>query len=350
MRRVMLTSAALVTIGTGLTVWMKWPWELNVLWGVVVGLGTGAMANSLGAMVANRWFVKHRGLVTGILTASNATGQLIFLPLFAWIVVTFGWKSVSYVTASAALLLLPVIAVFMKNRPADVGLQPYGYKETILPPSRSGTGNPFKIAFGGLLRGLRSVDFWLLSASFFICGASTNGLIGTHLIPASMEHGIPEVTAASLLAVTGMFDIVGTTLSGWLTDRFSSRALLCWYYGLRGLSLLYLPYALGSSYLSLAVFIVFYGLDWIATVPPTVRLASDAFGKENVGVVYGWIGAAHQLGASFAAYAAGAAHTWFGTYQIAFISSGLLCLVASGLVIRIGRTSGGRKAQPALES
>ncbi|MGZ3667288.1 MAG: MFS transporter, partial [Ktedonobacterales bacterium] len=183
-----------------------------------------------------------------------------------------------------------------------------------------------------------SRTFWLLAGSFFICGASTNGLIGTHLIPASMDHGIPEVTAASMLAVIGIFDLIGTTCSGWLSDRIDNRWLLCWYYGLRGLSLLFLPYALGSENLALAAFIVFYGLDWVATVPPTVRLAADSFGKENVGVVYGWISASHQLGAATAAFGAGALRTWLGSYQVSFLSAGVLCLLAAGMVIRIGRS------------
>jgi predicted MFS family arabinose efflux permease len=185
---------------------------------------------------------------------------------------------------------------------------------------------------------LRSRDFWLLAGSFFICGASTNGLIGTHLIPASMDHGIAEVTAASMLALIGVFDLIGTTVSGWLSDRMDNRWLLCWYYGLRGLSLLLLPYALGSTYLLLLVFIVFYGLDWVATVPPTSRLAADIFGKQQVGIMFGWIFAAHQLGAATATYAAGALRTAVGNYQLSFISAGILCLLAAGMVIRIGRT------------
>jgi len=188
--------------------------------------------------------------------------------------------------------------------------------------------------------GVRNRNFWLLSVSFFICGASTNGLIGTHLIPASMDHGLPEVTAASLLAVIGIFDVAGTMISGWLTDRVDSRWLLFWYYGLRGLSLLFLPYAFGVQYFGLILFIVFYGLDWVATVPPTVALAADTFGKRNVGVVYGWIFASHQLGAAAAAFGAGAVRTFFGDYQLAFTTSGLLCLLAAGLVIRISRARG----------
>ncbi len=201
--------------------------------------------------------------------------------------------------------------------------------------------NPAAAAISALGNGLRSRDFLLLLGSFYICGASTNGLIGTHLIPASMEHGIPEVTAAGLLAVMGVFDLVGTTVSGWLSDRWDSRYLLCWYYGLRGLSLLFLPYAFGTRFLGLAAFAVFYGLDWVATVPPTVRLTADIFGRRNAGVMFGWIAAGHQVGAATAALGAGALRTWLGSYQVSFMSAGLLCLIAAGLVIRIGRAARG---------
>ena len=338
-----VTVAALVTVsaGSGLTVFMKQPWQLDLLWGVVVGVGTGSMASVLAAIVANRWFVARRGLVLGALTASGATGQLIFLPALAWLAVNLGWRASALVVAGAALLGVPLVALLMRERPADVGLRAYGATEADepAPPPRNAVG----AALSGLALGVRSRNFWLLAGSFFICGASTNGLIGTHLIPASMDHGLPEVTAASLLATIGIFDVAGTMISGWLTDRLDSRWLLFCYYGLRGLSLLFLPYAFGVQYFGLILFIVFYGLDWVATVPPTVALAADTFGKRNVGVVYGWIFASHQLGAAAAAFGAGAVRTWFGDYQLAFMTSGLLCLLAAGLVIRIGRS---RRAEP----
>jgi MFS family permease len=232
----------------------------------------------------------------------------------------------------------------MRDDPARLGLRPYGAPADY--ESVPATGNPFRAALGGLALGFRSADFWLLASSFFICGATTNGLIGTHLIPASIDHGIPEVAAASMLALIGLFDIAGTTVSGWLTDRVDSRWLLFWYYGLRGLSLLLLPFALSSTYLALILFIVFYGLDWVATVPPTIALSGLIFGRQRAAIVFGWIFACHQLGAAFAAFTAGALRTWLGDYQITFISAGLLCLIASGLVIRIGRLSRGER--PAL--
>jgi sugar phosphate permease len=313
-------------------------WQLALLWGVVVGLGTGTMAAVLGAMVANRWFTERRGVVLGLLTASSATGQLLFLPLLASMVVRFGWRSAVLLVAGVALVVLPLVALLMRDHPRDIGLRPFGE-----PPNAPPTPRPPRAAAAapliGLALGLRSRDFWLLAGSFFICGLSTNGLIGTHLIPASMEHGIPEVMAASLLASIGLLDIIGTTVSGWLSDRWDNRYLLCWYYGLRGLSLLFLPYAFGSAYLGLAAFVIFYGLDWVATVPPTARLAADTFGRENVGIMFGWIAASHQLGAATAAYGGGLLHTWLGDYQVTFMSAGLVCLIAAGLVLRIGQAS-----------
>ena len=281
-RRVMVTSLALVATGVALTTLMTASWQLALLWGVVVGLGTGTMASVLGAMVANRWFTERRGVVLGLLTASSATGQLLFLPLLASMVVRLGWRSAVLLVAGVALVVLPLVALLMRDHPRDIGLRPFGEPANAPPtpqPPRAAAAAPLI----GLALGLRSRDFWLLAGSFFICGLSTNGLIGTHLIPASMEHGIPEVMAASLLASIGLLDIIGTTVSGWLSDRWDNRYLLCWYYGLRGLSLLFLPYAFGSAYLGLTAFVIFYGLDWVATVPPTARLAADTFGRENVG-------------------------------------------------------------------
>ena len=334
-KTVMLAGLLLVAIASGLTIVMRTPWELDLLWGIMVGLATGSISSVMAAMVANRWFVKRRGLVTGLLTASNAAGQLVFLPVLASLVVSAGWRVASLAVAGSALLIVPIVAVLMRERPQDIGLQPYGAEADV--PVGEKQENPWMATLQGLWRGLHALDFWLLSGSFFICGLTTNGLIGTHLIPASMDHGIPEVTAASMLAVIGIFDLIGTTVSGWLSDRFDNRMLLCWYYALRGLSLLWLPYALGSSYLSLAVFVIFYGLDWVATVPPTARLTADRFGKNQMGVIYGWIFAAHQLGAATAAFGAGILRTWLGNYQVAFLLGGLFCLLAAGMVIRIGR-------------
>ena len=337
-----VTVAALFTVATGalLTTAMNAPWQLYLLWGVVVGIGTGCMASVLAATVAGRWFVKRRGLVLGALTAAGATGQLIFLPGLGWLAQNVGWRTSAITVAVAALAVVPIVAIFLRNRPRDMGLRAYG--ADVDDTAVANTGSPIANAFRGLRVGVRSRDFWLLGGSFFICGASTNGLIGTHLIPASMDHGMAEVTAASLLAVIGVFDVVGTLVSGYLTDRFDSRWLLFAYYGLRGLSLLLLPYVFGSPQFGLILFIVFYGLDWVATVPPTVQLTRKVFGQQNFAIVYGWIFAAHQLGAATIAFAAGAVRTVFGDYQIAFMFSGLLCLLAAGLVLRIARPRPGR--------
>ncbi|GAC1367110.1 MAG: MFS transporter [Ktedonobacteraceae bacterium] len=350
-RPVMVAALLLVALAAGLTTLMHAPWQLYLLWGVLVGVATGSIATVLAAVVANRWFVERRGMVMGVLTASNAAGQLVFLPLLATLATTSGWRWAALVTTGVALLVAPLVALLMRERPGDIGLRPYGAPADSPLPEEA-KGNPLAAAMRGLTQGLRSTDFWLLAGSFFICGATTNGLIGTHLIPASMDHGIPEVTAAGMLALIGIFDLVGTTVSGWLSDRLDNRWLLCWYYALRGLSLLLLPYALGTSYLSLAVFIVFYGLDWVATVPPTTRLTADIFGKENVGIVFGWIFAAHQFGAATAAFGAGTLRTVLGNYQVSFLSAGVLCLIAAGMVIRIKRVPTQRErvvATPELE-
>ena len=312
-----------------------------LLWGVVVGIGSGSTALVLGATVVARWFATRRGLVMGMLTASTATGQLIFLPVLASLAETYGWRSVSLTVAGVAVALFPVVALTMRDRPEEIGLRRYGAAADESPAVAT-RGNPVARAVGALRDGLRSRDFWLLAGSFFICGASTNGLIGTHLIPACLDHGIPQVAGAGLLAAMGIFDLVGTTLSGWLSDRWSNRGLLAWYYGLRGLSLIYLPFAFDVSFYGLSLFALFYGLDWIATVPPTVRLATRTFGSEQGPIMFGWIAAAHQLGAALAAFAAGALRVELGTYLQAFMLSGLLCLVAALMVLFIGRSPGSR--------
>ncbi len=334
-RAVMLGALTMIAAGSALTTLMNAPWQLDALWGVVVGLGTGSMASVLGATVANRWFIQRRGTVLGVLTAAGATGQLLFLPTLAWLAVTLGWRAAALTVTAGALIVLPVVALLMRSYPSEVGIAPYG--GTSVDGVGRTTGSPIKNAFGGLALGARSRDFWLLAGGFFICGASTNGLIGTHLIPASMDRGMAEVTAASLLAVIGIFDIAGTMFSGWLTDRYDSRWLLFTYYGLRGLSLLFLPFAYSAGYIGLLVFIVFYGLDWVATVPPTVALTAQIFGRQRMGVVYGWIFASHQLGAATAAFGAGAARTLLGDYEPAFLAAGLLCVVAAGLSTAVRR-------------
>jgi MFS family permease len=281
-RRVMLIALVTVATGASLTTVMNAPWQLDLLWGVVVGGATGAVSVPLAATIANRWFESRRGFVTGILTASNASGQMIFLPLLAWLATAYGWRYAALAVAFVAMVVVfPIVAIFVRDRPQTIGLQPYGATEPVPVPTRS--ERPFRPAIDGLLLGVRSRTFWLLSSSFFICGLSTNGLIGTHLIPASIDHHMTAVAGASLLALMGLFDVVGTTVSGWLTDRLDPRRLLAGYYSLRGLAVIALPVAFGSGY-ALVAFAVFYGLDWVATVPPTVALTADHFGRERVQV------------------------------------------------------------------
>jgi sugar phosphate permease len=336
-RRTVSFSLLILGAGVGLTSLMRTPWQMIFLWGILVGSGTGMIAIVLGATIAERWFVRHRGLVLGILTASSATGQLIFLPLLANLSVHFGWRSVSLTVALITLLIAPIAALILRNRPSEIGLPRYGESE--LHQFKRQTENPALRAVRALRRGVRSKDFWLLSGTFFICGASTNGLIGTHLIPACIDRGIPEVGAANLLAVIGVFDLVGTIASGLLTDRFESRKLLAWYYGLRGISLICLPLAFNFNYYGLSVYAVFYGLDWVATVPPTIKLASNIFGEENAALMFGWIAASHQIGAASVAWLAGLLRTQTGDYSIAFFSSGVLCMLAAFLATFIGSGS-----------
>ena len=277
----------------------------------------------------------------GALSAANATGQLIFLPTLAGIVESSGWRTAALIVAAAAAVVFAIVFLFMRDRPSDLGLRPYGQ-----PADAASIAAPRPLApLAALAEAARTRAFWILAGTFFVCGASTNGLIGTHLISACHDVGITLMRSAQLLAVMGIFDILGTTASGWLTDRYSPRHLLFGYYTLRGLSLLALPATLASGGPSLGIFAVFYGLDWIATVPPTVKLTSEAFGRENTGVVYGWIGASHQLGASMAAFGAGAIRTELGDYRLAFLLAGGLCLLAGTAFLTFGRRA---LTQPAL--
>jgi MFS family permease len=317
-----------------LTTVMTAPWQFDLLWGVVVGSSAGAVAVPLAATVANRWFSTRRGLVTGLLTASNASGQMIFLPALAWLTTVYGWRWAAIAVSVVAVgLVFPIVAIVIRERPQSIGIEPYGATEPVEVPPPS--ERPFRPAIDGLLLGVKSPTFWLLSSTFFVCGLSTNGLIGTHLIPAAIDHHMTAVRGASLLALIGVFDVVGTVCSGWLTDRVDPRRLLAWYYAFRGLAVIALPFAFGSTP-ALVAFAVFYGLDWVATVPPTAAITADVFGRERVGIVFGWIFAAHQFGAAFAAWAAGASRGWFGTYTYAFEAAGALCLIAAALSLRIG--------------
>lgn len=333
-RRVVAASLLLIAVGVALTLSVSRPLHLTLFWGMLVGVGTGTTASVLSATVVQRWFRSLRGTVMGLLTASSATGQLVFLPLLAALAMHRGWRAVSLTVAGVMALLIPLVLWLLRDRPADLGLLPYGATEP--EPVTGATGSPIRHALSVLRRCLGLRDFWLLAGSFFVCGATTNGLVGTHLIPACLDHGIPEVRAAGLLATMGVFDLLGTTASGWLSDRYDNRRLLFFYYGLRGLALLFLPKAFDSSFYGLPLFAMFYGLDWIATVPPTVRLTTDAVGPRDGPIAFGWIFAAHQLGAGAGALAAGVSRTALSTYTPAWMTAGGICLVAAILVLRVG--------------
>jgi MFS family permease len=336
LRPVAVAALSLIAAGLLLSLGMSAVWQLIFLWGVVVGLGTGLTALVLGATVATRWFVERRGLVIGMLTASTATGQLVFLPLLASLTDRYGWRfAVAFV---ASLLIVGMLAVlaFMRDRPADVGLAAYGEK----PGAAAAAAPPVPAlsAVGALREAAGTRVFWVLFATFFICGASTNGLIQTHFIPLCSDFGLTAVTSASFLAMMGVFDFIGTVCSGWLSDRLDNRWLLFWYYGLRGLALAYLPFT-DFSVFGLSVFAVFYGLDWVATVPPTIKLTAARFGRERANLVFGWVFAGHQLGAATAAFGAGLTRTELQTYLPAFFVAGLLCLIAAGLILLLSKAS-----------
>src|SRR5438105_2599648 len=337
LRNVTLTAQLIVVSALVLSLGMTEVWQLVALWGVVIGIGTGMTALVLGATIATRWFAARRGLVVGIMTASVATGQLVFLPLLASITERLGWRVALAMVCVMLAVAASAVLLLMRDRPSDLGLRPFGDEGTepvLAPPPNKA---PIVAAALGTLRDCsKSAVFWALFATFFICGASTNGLVQVHLIPMCLDFGIPQVQAASLLAAMGVFDFFGTIVSGWLSDRYDNRWLLFWYYGLRGLSLLLLPFMDFTLY-GLSLFAMFYGLDWIATVPPTVRLTAQKFGPERANLVFGWIFAGHQLGAGAAAFGAGLSRTIYATYLPAFFVAGALCIVAALIVLAISR-------------
>ena len=332
-RRVVAVALTVVAVGSALTTVMSASWQLVACWGVLVGLGTGSMALVFGATVANRWFVRRRGVVLGALTAASATGQLVFLPVLAALADRHGWRSAAWTVSLVALAVVPLVLILLRERPSDLGLLPYGASEPV--PAATRGGSPARAALGALRTASSRPAFWLLVGGFAICGATTNGLVGTHFIPAAHDHGMPMTTAAGLLALVGVFDILGTVGSGWLTDRVDSRLLLGWYYALRGLSLVALPSLFSSSlHPHMLVFVLFYGLDWVATVPPTVTLCRELFGEQGT-LVFGWVFASHQIGAGAAAAAAGIVRTSLGSYDAAWYGAAALCLLAAVLSVRV---------------
>lgn len=333
----MLSGLALIAASMVASAAMTALWQLNLFWGALSGIGTGIVASVLGATVANRWFVERRGLVVGIFGAATSAGQLIFVPLLMWLVVLIGWRSSTLVLAGVALAMLLPVLLLMRNDPSELGLRPYGAPAIPIAPGQPAANEP-----GVMRRAVRTPEFWLLSGTFFICGATSNGLVGTHLIPYAIDCGILQVTAAGMLALMGMMNFVGTITSGWLTDRYDPRRLLCIYYGFRGLSLLLLPFITNPT--GLAIFAILFGLDYIATVPPTTALVADTFGRRNVGTVFGWVFCAHQIGAALAAWLGGVARDALGDYAVAFLVAGMLAVAAGLLSLRISR--GPRRTAP----
>ncbi|MET9856167.1 MFS transporter [Streptomyces sp. NPDC006450] len=338
-RRVVAVALTVIAAGSVATVWMTTSWQLILYWGVLVGLGSGSMALAFAATVTNRWFTARRGLVTGILTAAGASGQLVFLPLLAWLVENHGWRPASVTVSLAALTVVPFVWLLLRDHPADIGTTPYGGVYTAKPAPVPGAA---RRALRVLAKAARTGPFWLLAGTFAICGASTNGLVKTHFIPSAHDHGMPVTAAAGLLAVIGVFDVIGTVFSGWLTDRFESRRLLAVYYALRGVSLLFLPMLLAPTvHPPMVFFIVFYGLDWVATVPPTIALCREHYGEDGA-IVFGWVLASHQIGAAAVAFLGGLARDAFGSYDPVWYASGALCAMAAlmAMVIRRRSTAG----------
>lgn len=339
-RKVIVFALGLIGVGFIGSLFMTSLWQLLVLWGIVVGFGTGLTAMVLAATVSARWFTKHRGLVVGMLSASSATGQLVFLPLMAELTERYGWRSTVFFVCAMIMVAALVVLLFMRDRPSDLNLPSVGEAHVTAAPARGTLIDALKMPLVILREVSTTSTFWILFATFFICGLSTNGLIQTHFVTLCGDFGILPVAAASVLAVMGIFDFFGTIGSGWLSDRFDNRWLLFWYYGLRGLSLLFLPFS-DFTFYGLSIFAVFYGLDWIATVPPTVKIAADRFGKEKVGLVFGWVFAGHQLGAATAAYGAGLSRTELQSYLPAFFIAGAFCLLASILAITLKKSGQG---------
>jgi len=338
LRRVLIAALALMSASTALSLAMTQPWHLVATWGVMSGIGSGAVATVLGATIVNRWFKTNRGLMMGLMSASAATGLLVFLPLLAWLSQNGGWQPVAITVAIATAALLPFVYFLVPERPQSIGQSRFGADEPE-PPVAQAQGNFLVATLSTLRKAATTRVFWYLFATFFICGFTTNGLVGTHLIAFCGDVGIPEVQAASLLAMMGVFDLIGTTLSGWLTDRFDPRKLLGVYYGVRGLALIYLPMS-GFSGLSLTIFAIFYGLDWIATVPPTLRLSNESFGDRSGPLVFGWIVAGHQVGAATAAYFGGFMREVQGNYDLAFQIAGMTAIVAAVLSLLIDSKRG----------
>ncbi len=335
-RTVVASALAAIVLCLAVTSQMTALWQLWVIWGLLVGLATGVTANVLGAVIATRWFSARRGLVVGILSASSATGQLLFLPLAAWLSDMAGWRYAMLPGAIVCLVCFVLVILLVRNNPSDVGLPPYGEAKLVPPQSRHAQPNALAVSFSALSEVLTNRTFLILAGTFFVCGLSTAGLVQNHFVPLCGDFGVAAMTSSTILALMGGFNFVGTIVSGWLSDRYDNRWLLFWYYGLRGLSLLALPFTDFSIY-GLTIFAIFYGLDWIATVPPTVKMANDEFGREKGPVLFGWIFFSHQIGSAIAAFGAGASRDILLSYLPAFFTAGLVCLVAALAILTVRR-------------
>ena len=336
LRAVVCSALAMIMAGLGLATFMTRIWQLWLTWGLIVGFASGMTAMVLAATVANRWFTARRGLVLGLLAASTATGQLVFLPAAAWLAGHLGWRLAVLPAVGACGVCLLLVLLLARDHPGDLGLAPYGETAIIPPPRRAEAGNVARLSLAALVDAARRRVFWLLFGTFFVCGLSTNGLVQTHFIPLCHDFGMPAVEAASVLALMGVFDFVGTIASGWLSDRYDNRWLLFWYYAGRGISLVVLPFSSFTFY-GLSLFAVFFGLDFIATVPPTIRLTAQTFGRERAALVFGWIFAAHQLGGAVAAWGAGASREALASYLPAFFAAGIACFVAALAALAVRR-------------
>lgn len=326
LRRVVVAAAMLAVLALAGATQMSQLWHLWITLGLVLGIAAGTTAMVLSATVANRWFTQRRGLVVGVLAAAVATGQLVFLPANSWLVEHYGWRVAVLPAVIGCAVCAVAYMLLARDWPADLGLAPYGDTVVQKPPAVS-AGNAVTMSVAILREAAATRAFWVIAGTFFICGLSTSGTVQQHFIPLCADFGLGQVAAASLLATMGVFNFVGTIGSGWLSDRFDSRKLLAWYYGLRGLSLMWLPFS-GFDMFALTIFAVFFGLDFIATVPPTVKLAAQHFGAARGPIVFGWAFASHQLGGAVAALGTGLSRDALATYLPAFFAAGLACMLA----------------------
>ena len=343
-RRVVVGCLTTIAVGVTGTVFVHELWQFILLWGVVLGIATG-VTPALSASVASRWFIARRGLALGILSNANATGQAIFLPILMALIVSHGWRLAMMLIVGTALLLLPAIWLWLRDYPTEVGLEPYTDDRTQLGQAALGRSAARGFSWASTADALKTPTFWLLSGSFFVCGMTSNGLVGTHMIPHAIERGIPEVTAATAIGIMGVASFIGTTFAGWLCDRMDARKILSAAYLFRGMSLFVLPYVTDAS--GLFVFAVLYGLDWFATGPSTIAIIAKHFGQDRVGVIFGLVFVSHQIGSAIAALGAGWIYSHFGEYYYAFLSGAVMGLLAAGMALMIRRDRDQAPAMPA---